>query len=128
VEAVSGAVNRVGKTGAKCVVLVLFFSATSQVAKLCNNLAAAIQLTSIAEAMNLGVALGIDPSVLARCVGMLHQTDGCAAELSCAACAFLLASAMNTSTARCWSSAAYVRPVAALGSRVDGGTVATHSC
>ncbi|RAW40533.1 hypothetical protein PC110_g3291 [Phytophthora cactorum] len=36
-----------------------------QIAKLCNNLAAAIQLTSIAEATNLGVALGVDPKILA---------------------------------------------------------------
>eukprot|EP00644_Phytophthora_capsici_P016170 jgi/Phyca11/8493/fgenesh1_pm.PHYCAscaffold_28_\ len=40
-------------------------SSTGQIAKLCNNLAAAIQLTSIAEAANLGVALGIDPKILA---------------------------------------------------------------
>ncbi|ETK90505.1 hypothetical protein L917_05556 [Phytophthora nicotianae] len=53
-------------------------SFTGQIAKLCNNLAAAIQLTSIAEATNLGVALGIDPNVLAE--------------------------VMNSSTSRCWSS------------------------
>ncbi|KAG3108173.1 hypothetical protein PI125_g12054 [Phytophthora idaei] len=40
-------------------------SSTGQIAKLCNNLAAAIQLTSIAEATNLGVALGVDPKILA---------------------------------------------------------------
>ncbi|KAG7387595.1 hypothetical protein PHYPSEUDO_013989 [Phytophthora pseudosyringae] len=55
-------------------------SSTGQIAKLCNNLAAAIQLTSIAEATNLGVALGIDPKVLAE--------------------------VMNSSTSRCWSSTA----------------------
>ncbi|KAF1778979.1 3-hydroxyisobutyrate dehydrogenase, NAD-binding domain [Phytophthora cactorum] len=41
-------------------------SSTGQIAKLCNNLAAAIQLTSIAEATNLGVALGVDPKILAE--------------------------------------------------------------
>lgn len=39
-------------------------AATGQVAKICNNLALAIQMTSVAEAMNLGVKLGIDPKVL----------------------------------------------------------------
>ncbi|EEY58269.1 3-hydroxyisobutyrate dehydrogenase, putative [Phytophthora infestans T30-4] len=53
------------------------------IAKLCNNLAAAIQLTSVAEATNLGVALGIDPRVLAAI--------------------------MNSSTSRCWSSTTYDR-------------------
>ncbi|OWY90301.1 3-hydroxyisobutyrate dehydrogenase, partial [Phytophthora megakarya] len=53
-------------------------SSTGQVAKLCNNLAAAIQLTSVAEATNLGVVLGIDAKILAE--------------------------VMNSSTARCWSS------------------------
>ncbi|KAG7397983.1 hypothetical protein PHYBOEH_011912 [Phytophthora boehmeriae] len=53
-------------------------SGTGQIAKICNNLAAAIQLTSVAEATNLGVKLGIDPHVLAN--------------------------VMNTSTSRCWSS------------------------
>ncbi|KAF4045092.1 NAD-binding of NADP-dependent 3-hydroxyisobutyrate dehydrogenase [Phytophthora infestans] len=53
-------------------------SSTGQIAKLCNNLAAAIQLTSVAEATNLGVALGIDPRVLAAI--------------------------MNSSTSCCWSS------------------------
>ncbi|KAF1317492.1 3-hydroxyisobutyrate dehydrogenase, partial [Globisporangium splendens] len=39
-------------------------SSTGQVAKICNNLALAIQMTSVAEAMNLGVKLGVDPKVL----------------------------------------------------------------
>ncbi|RLN86693.1 hypothetical protein BBJ28_00013388 [Nothophytophthora sp. Chile5] len=39
-------------------------SSTGQIAKLCNNLALAIQMASIAEAMNLGTTLGIDPKVL----------------------------------------------------------------
>ncbi|KAG6961265.1 hypothetical protein JG687_00007775 [Phytophthora cactorum] len=51
--------------------------ATGQIAKLCNNLAAAIQLTSIAEATNLGVALGVDPKILAVPVQhMVNQGNG----------------------------------------------------
>jgi 3-hydroxyisobutyrate dehydrogenase len=46
--------------------------------KLCNNLALAAQMLGICEAMNLGEALGVDPIVLA--------------------------SVMNTSTAKCWAS------------------------
>ncbi|MDR0478976.1 MAG: 3-hydroxyisobutyrate dehydrogenase [Burkholderiaceae bacterium] len=49
-----------------------------QVAKLCNNLILGISMAGVAEAMSLGVALGIDPQVLASIV--------------------------NTSTGRCWSS------------------------
>eukprot|EP00638_Chattonella_subsalsa_P003889 CAMPEP_0117753566 /NCGR_PEP_ID=MMETSP0947-20121206/12305_1 /TAXON_ID=44440 /ORGANISM="Chattonella subsalsa, Strain CCMP2191" /LENGTH=237 /DNA_ID=CAMNT_0005572479 /DNA_START=460 /DNA_END=1173 /DNA_ORIENTATION=+ len=50
-------------------------------AKLANNLALAIQMTSVAEAMNLGVKLGLEPKVLAEI--------------------------MNTSSGRCWSSDSY---------------------
>lgn len=46
--------------------------------KLCNNLALAAQMVGICEAMNLGEALGVDPTVLSD--------------------------ALNTSTAKCWSS------------------------
>ena len=46
--------------------------------KLCNNQALAAQMLGIAEAMNLGEALGVDPTVLAD--------------------------VMNVSTAKCWSS------------------------
>lgn len=46
--------------------------ATGQVAKICNNLALAIQMTSVAEAMNLGVKLGIDPKVLMGYVRLLE--------------------------------------------------------
>mmetsp|Transcript_12220 Transcript_12220/g.26353 ORF Transcript_12220/g.26353 Transcript_12220/m.26353 type:complete len:425 (+) Transcript_12220:304-1578(+) len=46
--------------------------------KLCNNAALAAQMVGICEAMNLGDALGVDPTVLAG--------------------------AMNISTAKCWSS------------------------
>lgn len=52
-----------------------------QVVKLCNNLALAIEMIGISEAMNLGVSLGMDPKVLAGI--------------------------FNTSTARCWSSDTY---------------------
>mmetsp|Transcript_12321 Transcript_12321/g.22857 ORF Transcript_12321/g.22857 Transcript_12321/m.22857 type:complete len:389 (-) Transcript_12321:19-1185(-) len=45
--------------------------------KLCNNAALAAQMVGICEAMNLGDALGVDPTVLAN--------------------------AMNVSTAKCWS-------------------------
>ena len=46
--------------------------------KLCNNLALATQMAGVCEAMTLGEALGVDPVVLA--------------------------SVMNTSTAKCWAS------------------------
>lgn len=49
--------------------------------KLCNNLALAVQMIGTSEALNLGQNLGVDPKVLA--------------------------SVMNTSTARCWSSDTY---------------------
>ncbi|EGD01003.1 3-hydroxyisobutyrate dehydrogenase, partial [Burkholderia sp. TJI49] len=52
-----------------------------QVAKVCNNLVLGISMAAVAEAMSLGVALGIDPKVLAGIV--------------------------NTSTGRCWSSDTY---------------------
>ena len=54
---------------------------TGEVAKLCNNLSLAVSMVGTCEAMNLGAQLGIDPKVLA--------------------------SIMNTSTARCWSSDTY---------------------
>ncbi|KAJ2504732.1 hypothetical protein IWW47_002384 [Coemansia sp. RSA 2052] len=49
-----------------------------QAAKICNNLLLAISMIGTAEAMNLGVRLGLDPKVLASIV--------------------------NTSSGRCWSS------------------------
>jgi 3-hydroxyisobutyrate dehydrogenase len=52
-----------------------------QVAKLANNMLLAISMIGVAEAMSLGVALGIDPKVLAGII--------------------------NTSSGRCWSSDAY---------------------
>ncbi|WP_261534915.1 3-hydroxyisobutyrate dehydrogenase [Burkholderia multivorans] len=54
---------------------------TGQIAKLCNNLLLGISMMGVSEAMALGVALGIDPSVLAGII--------------------------NTSTGRCWSSDTY---------------------
>jgi len=56
-------------------------SGTGQVAKICNNMLLAISMIGVAEAMNLGVALGIDPKVLAGVI--------------------------NTSSGRCWSSDTY---------------------
>jgi 3-hydroxyisobutyrate dehydrogenase-like beta-hydroxyacid dehydrogenase len=35
---------------------------------MCNNLSLVIQMVSVAEAMNLGVKLGMDPQVLRGCV------------------------------------------------------------
>jgi 3-hydroxyisobutyrate dehydrogenase len=54
---------------------------TGQVAKICNNLLLGISMIGVAEAMNLGAALGIDPKVLAGII--------------------------NTSSGRCWSSDTY---------------------
>lgn len=54
---------------------------TGQVAKICNNMLLAISMVGVAEAMNLGAALGIDPKVLAGII--------------------------NTSSGRCWSSDTY---------------------
>jgi 3-hydroxyisobutyrate dehydrogenase len=56
-------------------------SGNGQVAKLCNNMLLAISMIGVAEAMTLGVALNMDPKVLA---GIL-----------------------NTSSGRCWSSDTY---------------------
>jgi len=56
-------------------------SGNGQVVKVCNNLALAIEMIAISEAMNLGVNLGMDPKVLAGI--------------------------FNTSTSRCWSSDTY---------------------
>lgn len=56
-------------------------SGNGQVAKICNNMLLGISMIGVAEAMNLGVALGIDPKVLAGII--------------------------NTSSGRCWSSDTY---------------------
>jgi 3-hydroxyisobutyrate dehydrogenase len=52
-----------------------------QVAKICNNMLLGISMIGVSEAMSLGVALGIDPKVLAGII--------------------------NTSSGRCWSSDTY---------------------
>jgi len=52
-----------------------------QIAKICNNLVLGITMAGVAEAMSLGVALGVDPKVLGGII--------------------------NTSTGRCWSSEKY---------------------
>ncbi len=54
---------------------------TGQAAKVCNNLILGISMTAVSEAMNLGVKLGMNPSVLAGII--------------------------NTSSGRCWSSDTY---------------------
>ena len=54
---------------------------TGQVAKICNNMILGISMIGVAEAMNLGASLGIDPKVLAGII--------------------------NTSSGRCWSSDTY---------------------
>jgi 3-hydroxyisobutyrate dehydrogenase len=54
---------------------------TGQVAKICNNLLLGISMIGVAEAMNLGAALGIDPKILAGII--------------------------NSSSGRCWSSDTY---------------------
>ncbi|XP_064615066.1 3-hydroxyisobutyrate dehydrogenase, mitochondrial-like [Liolophura sinensis] len=54
---------------------------TGQAAKICNNMLLAISMIGTAEAMNLGMRLGLDPK--------------------------LLAGILNTSSGRCWSSEVY---------------------
>ena len=56
-------------------------SGNGQAVKICNNMLLASSMVAVAEAMNLGTALGIDP--------------------------ILLASIINTSSGRCWSSDTY---------------------
>lgn len=56
-------------------------SGNGQVAKVSNNMLLAISMIGVAEAMSLGVGLGMDPKVLAE--------------------------VLNTSTGRCWSSDTY---------------------
>jgi 3-hydroxyisobutyrate dehydrogenase len=56
-------------------------SGNGQVAKICNNMLLGISMLGVAETMSLGVALGIDPKVLAGII--------------------------NTSSGRCWSSDTY---------------------
>ncbi len=56
-------------------------SGTGQAAKICNNMLLGISMIGVAETMSLGVALGMDPKVLAGII--------------------------NTSSGRCWSSDTY---------------------
>lgn len=56
-------------------------SGNGQVAKICNNMLLAVSMIGVSEAMSLGVALGMDPKVLAGII--------------------------NTSSGRCWSSDTY---------------------
>lgn len=44
-----------------------------QVAKICNNMMLAISMAGTCEALNLGVALGLDPAVLAQ---IMHKSSG----------------------------------------------------
>lgn len=73
---------------------------TGQIAKICNNLALAIQMISVCEALNLGEKLGIDPKVLSGI--------------------------MSTSTSNCWSVNAYnprpgIMPNVPSSNNYDGG-------
>ncbi|KAF6255727.1 NAD binding domain of 6-phosphogluconate dehydrogenase-domain-containing protein [Scenedesmus sp. NREL 46B-D3] len=52
-----------------------------QVAKICNNLAMAVEMAAVSEALALGAAMGLDPAALTGVI--------------------------NSSSARCWSSEAY---------------------
>ncbi len=56
-------------------------SGNGQVVKICNNLILAISMAGVSEAYNLGVSLGMDPKIMA--------------------------SIINTSSGRCWSSDTY---------------------
>lgn len=56
-------------------------SGSGEIAKICNNLLLGISMVGVSEAMNLGIRLGMDPK--------------------------LLASVINTSSGRCWSSEVY---------------------
>ncbi len=75
-EAIKPILSHMGKNIVHC-----GLSGNGQVAKICNNMLLGISMVGVAEAMNLGVALGIDPTVLAGII--------------------------NTSSGRCWSSDTY---------------------
>ena len=69
-----------------------------QVAKICNNLAMAIEMAAISEALALGKAAGMDPAQLTA--------------------------VFNASSARCWSSEVYnPSPVSAAPSMAAGGCI-----
>jgi len=75
-EAIKPILSHMGKNIVHC-----GSAGNGQVAKICNNMLLGISMVGVAEAMNLGVALGIDPAVLAGVI--------------------------NTSSGRCWSSDTY---------------------
>jgi 3-hydroxyisobutyrate dehydrogenase len=75
-ERIKPALSKMGKNIVHC-----GESGNGQVAKICNNMLLAISMIGVAEAMTLGVTLGIDPKVLAGII--------------------------NTSSGRCWSSDTY---------------------
>jgi 3-hydroxyisobutyrate dehydrogenase len=52
-----------------------------QVAKICNNLAMAVEMAAVSEALALGAAMGLDPAALTA--------------------------VFNSSSARCWASQVY---------------------
>jgi 3-hydroxyisobutyrate dehydrogenase len=73
---------------------------SGQITKICNNLVLGISMAGVAEAMNLGVRLGVDPATLAGVI--------------------------NTSSGRCWSSDTYnpvpgVMPGVPSSRNYDGG-------
>jgi 3-hydroxyisobutyrate dehydrogenase-like beta-hydroxyacid dehydrogenase len=51
------------------------YIATGQAAKICNNLALAIEMVAVAEAMTLGDKLGISPKVLAGYVEYFNVNE-----------------------------------------------------
>ena len=76
VERASAVLQRMGKKIVLCGP-----PGSGGITKLCNNLSLAVSMVGVAEAMNLGVALGMDPAKLSA--------------------------VMNASTARCWASDSY---------------------
>ncbi len=75
-ESIQPVLSQMGRTIVHCGP-----AGTGQVAKICNNLLLGISMIGVAEAMNLGAGLGIDPKILAGVI--------------------------NTSSGRCWSSDTY---------------------
>ena len=80
---------------------------SGQIVKICNNLMLAIEMTGVAEGMNLGVKLGMDPQKLAEII--------------------------NVSTGRCWSSDSYnpcpgVIPDKPASNQYNGGTLDVFVC
>ncbi|RUP46189.1 3-hydroxyisobutyrate dehydrogenase [Jimgerdemannia flammicorona] len=87
--------SRMGKNVIYC-----GLSGNGQVAKICNNMLLGVSMVAVAETMQLGVRMGMDPK--------------------------LLANILNTSTGRCWSSDTYnpcpgVIPTAPASREYQGG-------